>query len=66
MPWPLAIILTIGLLAASMYVPLWASWAIVLFSAAWAALDSTQIGIRRYKSGIALHPFAIFIGIALL
>ena len=66
MPWPLALLVTLALLAAIMVSPMPVGWAIVLFSAAWAAYDSTRIEIRRYKTGMALHPFGIFVGVALL
>ena len=39
---------------------------LILGTATWAAWDSTRIGVRQYKSGIALHPVALWFGIALL
>ena len=38
----------------------------VAVTAAWAAWDSTQVRVRDYKSGMALHPAGVFLGIALL
>ena len=34
--------------------------------ALWAAMDSSKIHLRRYKSGIACHPVVLFFGIACL
>ena len=34
--------------------------------ALWAAIDSTKIHLRVYKSGIACHPVVLFFGIACL
>ena len=39
---------------------------LVLATATWAAWDSTRIRIREYKSGIALSPVALWIGIVML
>ena len=39
---------------------------LILGTATWAAWDSTQIRLREYKSGVALHPVALWFGIALL
>jgi hypothetical protein len=39
---------------------------LVLVTASWAAWDSTRIQLRDYKSGIALNPVGLWIGIALL
>jgi hypothetical protein len=35
-------------------------------TALWAAIDSSKIHLRLYKSGIACHPVVLFFGIALL
>ena len=34
--------------------------------ALWAAIDSSKIRLRLYKSGIACHPAVLFLGIACL
>jgi hypothetical protein len=34
--------------------------------ALWAAIDSSKIHLRLYKSGIACHPVVLFFGIAML
>ena len=34
--------------------------------ALWAAIDSSKIHLRLYKSGIACHPVVLFFGIACL
>ncbi|MBI3551435.1 MAG: hypothetical protein HY077_02855 [Elusimicrobia bacterium] len=39
---------------------------LILSTASWAAWDSTQIKLREYNSGIALHPVGLWIGIAML
>ncbi len=33
---------------------------VVVTTSLWAALDSHRIGLRRYKTRIALHPIALF------
>jgi hypothetical protein len=34
--------------------------------ALWAAIDSSKMRLRLYKSGIACHPLVLFFGIASL
>lgn len=38
----------------------------VVGTAIWAAIDSSRIELRRYKSGIAYGPTILFLGVALL
>jgi hypothetical protein len=66
MPWPLAILLTIGLLILGSQGPGLLMLVIVVGTAAWAAYDSKQIGVQRYKSGISFSPVVLFFGVALL
>ena len=35
-------------------------------TALWAAIDSSKIQLKRYKSGISYGPFVLFIGVAFL
>ena len=41
-------------------------WFIVLGTGIWAAIDSSKIQLKRYKSGISYGPVVLFIAIALL
>ncbi|MDB6028174.1 MAG: hypothetical protein JWM68_4397 [Verrucomicrobiales bacterium] len=36
-------------------------WIVILLTAPWAAIDSSKIQLRRYKSGIAYGPIALFV-----
>ena len=38
----------------------------VLITALWAALDSKQIGLQTYKSGLSYRPVVLFFAVALL
>jgi hypothetical protein len=66
----IAILFTIGLFAACtvlsrlIHFPL--VWIMVLGTALWAAIDSSKIQLKRYKSGISYRPFILFIAIAFL
>jgi hypothetical protein len=66
----IAILFTIGLLAADIVIsalirfPL--TWFMVLGTALWAAIDSKKIQLKRYKSGISYGPVVLFIAIAFL
>ena len=53
-----------GLNIAGRYFPF--SWFMILGTAMWAAIDSSKIHLKRYKSGISYGPVALFFGIALL
>jgi hypothetical protein len=70
MKWPYAIALTVALVIviyASAYMTSFdLGWVIVPGTALWAAVDSTKIGLKRYKSGLSYGPVVLFIGIALL
>jgi hypothetical protein len=66
----IAILFTIGLLAACIFIsPLIGfdlTWLMVLGTALWAAIDSSKIKLKRYKSGISYAPVALFIACVLL
>jgi hypothetical protein len=66
----IAILFTIGLLAAciviSALIRFNLTWIMVPGTALWAAIDSSKIQLKRYKSGISYGPFVLFIGVAFL
>ena len=66
----IAILFTIGLFAACiviyMIIYFNVTWIMVLGTALWAAIDSTKIHLKRYKSGISYGPVLLFIAIAFL
>jgi hypothetical protein len=41
-------------------------WFVVVGTALWAAIDSSKIQLKRYRSGIACRPVFLFIGFLLL
>ena len=41
-------------------------WIIVLITAIWAAVDSSKLQLRRYRSGIAYGPAVLFVLFLLL
>lgn len=65
-----AVFITLALFTASVQLSLATernlSFVIVLGSAAWAALDSAALGLKRYKSRLAVSPAIVFLAIALL
>jgi hypothetical protein len=42
------------------------TWVMVLITAIWAAVDSSKIHLKRYKSGISYGPVVLFLGFLLL
>ena len=66
----IAIFLTIGLLAACSVIykltGLDFSWIMVIGTAIWAAIDSSKIQLKRYKSGISYGPIILFLGFVFL
>jgi hypothetical protein len=66
MPWPHAIGVTLALLILGFWGPGILMILIIVGTAAWAAYDSKQIGLQRYKSGISLSPLALFVALILL
>jgi hypothetical protein len=63
--WP-AILFTIGLAAACLVISSLTGfnliWFLVLGTGLWAAIDSSKIQFRRYKSQIACGPLVLFVG----
>jgi hypothetical protein len=68
-PWP-AILVSIGLIVACIafrrVFGFEVTWIMVLGTSLWAAVDSSKIQLKRYKSGISYGPIVLFIGCALL
>ena len=66
----IAILFTFGLLAVCMVIfaltgfPV--TWIMVLGTALWAAIDSSKIQLKRYKSSISSGPVVLFFACALL
>jgi len=56
---PIYAILLTGLLTVSFFFGF--GWFIVLGTGLWAAVDSSKIQLKRYKSGISYGPVVIFI-----
>jgi hypothetical protein len=65
-----AILFTIGLLAVCTVISRLAgfdfSWIMVLGTALWAAIDSSKIQLKRYKSGISYGPVVLFFGFVII
>jgi hypothetical protein len=65
-----AIFFSIGLLAAS--ITIYAvtgfdpSWFMVLGTSIWAAIDSSKIQLKHYRSGISYGPFVVFLLCAMI
>ena len=66
----IAILFTVGLLAVCGAVYKLTgfdlSWIMVLGTALWAAIDSSKIQLKRYKSGISYGPVILFFGFVLV
>ena len=64
MKWLLAILLTVGLLAAcyivSALIYFDLSWILIGITSMWAGIDSKKIELHRYKLGISCRPVALF------
>lgn len=63
-----AILLTLAIIVLNVLLklPILVMYIIVFGTAIWAAIDSSKIQLKKYKTGIALSPIVLFIGIALL
>ena len=68
-----AIMLTIALLLLTSFIrfdiagqSVSLTWVMVLITAIWAAIDSSKIRLKRYKSGISYGPVVLFLGFLLL
>ena len=70
MKTPLVILFTIGLFAVCYYGSKFVHFdlvtVMVLGTALWAAIDSSKLQLKRYKSGISYGPVVLFIACALL
>ena len=70
MKTPIAILFTLGLFGACVVVydltHFHITWIVVLGSSLWAAIDSSKIQLKRYKSGVSYGPIVLFIACALL
>lgn len=61
-----AIGLTVLIVGVCMFLPPQVMFLVMAGTSIWAAVDSASIGLHRYKSGIAMKPFTLFLGCALL
>jgi hypothetical protein len=68
-----AILLTIAILLLTSFVSLdiggkriSLSYFVIFGTAIWAAIDSSKIQLKRYKSGVSYGPIVLFIGFVLL
>lgn len=61
-----AILLTLAIFFVSLFLPPLFLVAVVLGSSIWASVDSSAIQLHRYRSGIALKPFVLFLACLLL
>lgn len=61
-----AILFTLAIFFISLFLPPLFMVAVVVGTAIWAAIDSKEIRLHSYKSGIALRPFVLFLACLLL
>lgn len=61
-----AIVLTLAIIFFCSYLPPVVMVLTVIGTSMWAAVDSSGIQLHRYKSGIALKPFILFLACLLL
>lgn len=61
-----AILLTLTIFFISLLLPPLFMVAVVFGTSIWAAIDSRDIRLHSYKSGIALRPFVLFLACLLL
>src|ERR1039458_5021346 len=61
-----AILFTVALFIIFLFLPPLLTFLAILGTAIWAAVDSANIGLFQYKSGISLKPFTLFLGCILL
>ena len=70
MKWYWAILFTLAILAATLVVSQLVGfnlvWILVLGTALWAAIDSSRLELKKYKSGISYGPVIVFVLIAFL
>lgn len=58
--------MTAGILGLILAVPPYSGFVVVQATAVCAAVDSPRLELKKYRSGIATGPVALFIGVALL
>ena len=61
-----AIALFVSCLVVSSIIRFDLTWIMVLGTALWAAFDSSNVELKRYKSGISYGPVVLFFACALL
>lgn len=61
-----AVLVTLGIFFISLFLPPLFMVAVVLGTSIWAAIDSKEIHLHSYKSGIAMGPFVLFLACLLL
>lgn len=61
-----AILVTLLIVIVGLFLPPWFMFLAVLGTSLWASVDSGTIQLSRYKSGIALKPFVLFLACLLL
>lgn len=61
-----AILLTGCIIIACIFLPHIILFLMVIGTSIWSAVDSSKIGLSKYKSGISLEPVVLFVGIAML
>ncbi|MEH6638588.1 MAG: hypothetical protein V7717_04890 [Porticoccaceae bacterium] len=70
MKWYWAILFTVAIFSITIFASGVVGVDLTLFliigTAIWVALDSNQIGLKKYKSGISYGPIVVFIAVALL
>ncbi len=70
MKWYWAILFTLAILGATLVLSELVGfnlvWILVFATALWAAIDSSRLQLKKYKSGIAYGPIVVFVVVALL
>ena len=70
MKWFWAILFTLAILAATLVVSQLVGfnlvWILIFGTTLWAAIDSSRLELKKYKSGISYGPVILFVAIALL
>lgn len=56
-----AIVLTVGIFLIALFLPPLFMVVVMFGTALWAAIDSGNLELHRYKSGIAYRPFPLFV-----
>ena len=70
MKWYWAILFTLAILGATLVLSELVGfnlvWILIFATAVWAAIDSSRLQLKKYKSGIAYGPIVVFVVVALL